>query len=71
MNEDIELKLKELYKKQQEAIYNSDYFLLTDINKQIFAINEQKAKERRKQKLIEREERLAKHFEKRLTERGL
>lgn len=63
--------LNELYKRQKLAKKNFNYYELNEVNKQIFAINEQKEKERKRLLSLERENRLAKRIERRLTEKGL
>lgn len=71
MNRQTKKTLTELYKKQKLAKKNFNYYELNEVNKQIFAINEQEEKERKRLLALERENILTKRIERRLTEKGL
>lgn len=71
MKRQTQRELKELYEKQKLAKKNLNYYELSEINKQIFAINEREEKERKRLLALERDNKLAKRIERRLTEKEL
>lgn len=71
MDRQIKKVLNDLYKRQKQANKNFNYYELSEVNKQIFAINEQEEKERKRLLALERDDKLAKRIERRLTEKEL
>lgn len=71
MDRQIKKVLNDLYKRQKQANKNFNYYELNEVNKQIFAINEQEEKERKRLLALERDDKLAKRIERRLTEKEL
>lgn len=61
--------LDNLYKQQKQAKKNFNYYELNEINKKIYAINEQEEKERKKQIAIDRDNRIAQRIEKHITQK--
>lgn len=63
--------LDDLYKQQKQAKKNFNYYTLNEVNKQIYVINEQEERERKRQIAIEKDNRIAQKIERIITRKEL